>query len=93
MTLNVVRSGAAIKGGALARRGKLSLEQLIGGGTVLVGVGHMLFDADDFGLQDFDPLGELILRQGTQILLHEQGQRIARPAGEEVIVIHGGKQR
>jgi hypothetical protein len=93
LTLNVVRSGAAIKGGALARHGKLSLEQLIGGGSVFVDVGHMLLDADDFGLQSFDTLGELILRHWSQILLHEQGQWIAGPGGEEIVVIHGGKQR
>jgi hypothetical protein len=89
LALNVVRIRSAFKGAAANRAGDLSLEQLIGGGTMLVDGGAMRFDAGDFGFQYFDPLRQFVLRQRPQILLDEQGQRIARPAGEEIVVIHG----
>ena len=56
---------------------------------MLVDGGHMLLDSCDFTLQYFDALGELILRYRPQILPGQQGQRIAWPTGEEVVVIHG----
>jgi len=88
LTLNVVRSSAPIKGAASAGRGKLSLEQLIGGAAMLVDGGHVLFDPRDLGLQDFDAFGQFILGYRPQILLDEQGQGVLRPAGKEVILVH-----
>ena len=57
------------------------------------GVGQMLPDAGDLALEKLDPLIELINRQGAKVLFDEQGQGVARPAGEEVIVVHGRRNR
>ena len=49
----------------------------------------MLFDPGDFLPQQYDPLIELGHRQRPEILLADQGQRIGRPGGEEVVLVHG----
>ena len=66
----------------------LSLEQLIGGASVLVDGGHMLLDTRDFRLQQLDPLGQLVLGHRSKVLLDEQAQRVLRAAGEEVVLVH-----
>ena len=88
MTLNVVRSAAPIKGAVAAGRDRLSLEQFIGGVPVPCGIREMLLDAGDFRLERFDPLVQFVDGQRTEVLLDEQGQRILRPAGEEVVLVH-----
>ena len=88
MTLNVVRSAAPIKGAAAAGRNSLSLEQLIGGAAMAFSIGEVLLDARDFGFQCLDPLIQFADRQRTEILFDEQSQRILRPAGKEVILVH-----
>jgi len=53
-----------------------------------LGVGHMLLDPGDFGLEQLDPLLKLIDRKRPKVLLHNLGQRVLRPAGKEVILVH-----
>ena len=53
----------------------------------------MLFDTGDFALEQLDPLLKLIDGEWPQILLDQQRQRVLWPAGEEIIVIHGGAER
>ena len=53
-----------------------------------LGIGQMLLDPVDFALERFDPLLELIDRQWSKVLLDEQGQRVLRAAGKEVILVH-----
>ena len=60
---------------------------------MLGGVREMLLDAGDLDPEGLDPFIELIDRQGAKVLLDEQGQWVARPAGEEIIVVHGGRNR
>ena len=55
---------------------------------MLVDVRHVPFDAGDFGLERLDTLRQLILRQGAKVLLDEQGERVLRAAGEEVVLVH-----
>ena len=64
------------------------LEQLIGGAAVTRGIGHVGFDALDFGLQGFNPSLELVDRQRPKVLLGDLRQRVLRPAGEEVVLVH-----
>ena len=54
---------------------------------------QMLFHPGDLGLEDFDPLIELVDRQGAEILANEQGQRIAGLAREEIIFVHDFAKR
>ena len=71
----------------------LLLEQFVCSAAMAGGVSHMLLDTSDFGLEKLDPLLELVDGEWAKILLGEQRQRIGRPAGEEIIVIHGGWNR
>ena len=70
----------------------LFLEQLFGGRTMSRSGIHMRFDPCDFALQRLDPGGKFELRQGPEVLLHEQGQRVLRAAGKEVVLVHGGNR-
>ena len=88
MTLNVVVSEAPIKGAAARKAGGLSLEQGIGGTAMLLGRRDMRFDPGDLTLQDLDSFVELGDRNRTEVLLDQQGQRVARAAGEKVVVVH-----
>ena len=49
----------------------------------------MLLDAGDFRFQRLDPFVQLGDGDRTEVLLDEQGQRILRLAGKEVILVHG----
>lgn len=49
---------------------------------------QMLFHSGDLGLEDLDPLIELVNRKRSEILTNEQGQRVAGLAREEIIFIH-----
>lgn len=69
---------------------QLFFEQLVRRAAMTRGIGHMLLDTSDFGFEQLDPLLELVNRKWPQVLLRKQGKRILRPAGEEVIVVHGG---
>ena len=73
MTLNVVGSAAPIKGAGAINRGDLSLEQLIGGGAMLLNPVDMRLDPRDFALQRLDPLVELVDRDRVEILLDQLG--------------------
>ena len=53
-------------------------------------IGQMLLDPGYFALECLDPLIEFIDRQRAEVLLDEQGQRVLRLAGKEVILVHGG---
>ena len=64
------------------------LEQVFSGRSVGRDGLHMGFDPGNFGPQRFDPSRQLILRERAKILLEEQGQRILRLAGKEVILVH-----
>ena len=49
----------------------------------------MLLDPGDLLPQQLDPLVEFGDRQRPEILLADQGQRIGRPGGKEVVLVHG----
>jgi len=68
---------------------KLLFEQLVGGVTMAGGVGQMLFDPGDLLPENFDPLAQLVDRHRAEVLLDEQGQRVAGLAREEIIFVHG----
>jgi len=53
----------------------------------------MGLDALDLLLENLDPLLQLGDRQRPQVLPGNQGQRVLRLAREEVVFIHGGRQR
>ena len=72
---------------------QLFFEQFVGSAAMPGGIGHMLFDTGDFALEQLDPLLKLIDGEWPQVLLGQQGQRVLWPAGEEIIVIHGGAER
>ena len=55
---------------------------------MLVDCRHMRFDARDLALERFDAVGQFVLREWTEILLREFGQRIARLAGKEFVDVH-----
>ena len=101
---NVGLFRAAIKGCAMDRRHcerseaiqqqvGLFLEQLVRRAAMTSRVGHMCLDALDLAFECFDPRRELVDREGTEILLYEQRQRILWLAGKEVVVIHGRQNR
>ena len=69
-------------------RGSRLLEELFRGGAVGLGAGHVGFDPRDLFLQGFDPLLELVDRQGVEVLLLQLGKRILRPIGKELVQIH-----
>jgi len=96
-SLNVGLFGRPIKGkgqhwtqfvAAVLRR-PLFLEKLIRGRAVGRDCLHMRLDPGDFALQRSDPRVQLILRERPEVLLHEQGQRVLRLAGKEVVLVHG----
>ena len=53
-----------------------------------LGFGLMLLDTGDLGLEQGDPLLQLGHRKRPEILLADQGQRVLRPAGKEVVLVH-----
>lgn len=53
----------------------------------------MLLDPSDLAFQNLDPLLKLGDRQGPEVLADEQAERVARPAGEEIVVVHHVGQR
>lgn len=67
---------------------QLFLEQFVGSAAVPCGIGHMLLDAGDFALQRLDPGGQFVDGKRPEVLLDHLGQRILRPAGKEVILVH-----
>ena len=71
----------------------LFLEKLIGGAAVARGFDHMGFDPLDLSLEDLDPFGQFLDRQGSKVLLRDLRQRVLRPAREEIILVHGEAQR
>jgi hypothetical protein len=91
--LNVVGSEGPIKGLTAPPAINLSLEQLIGGISMLGGVGHMPLDAGNFAFENFDPFAQLVDRYWAEVLANEQGQRIAGLAREEIIFVHDCSER
>ena len=69
-----------------------SPEQLIGGASVGFGFGHVRFNAGNLTFKHCDPLFELGHRQRPQLLFARQGQRIDRPRGKEVVLIHAAQR-
>ena len=55
---------------------------------MLVDRRHMRFDARDLALERCDAFGKFVLREWTEILLREFGQRIARLTGKEFVDVH-----
>ena len=54
---------------------------------------QMLFHPGDLGLEDLDPLIELVNRKRAEVLTNEQGQRVAWLAREEIIFVHDFAKR
>jgi hypothetical protein len=71
----------------------LFLEKLIGGAAVARGFDHVGLNPLDLGLQDLDPLLELLDRQGPKVLLRDLRQWVLRPVREEIVLVHGEAQR
>lgn len=57
---------------------------------MLANISDMGLDPLDFLAEDGDPFRQLVERQRPQILLDGLGQRVLRPAGKEVILVHVG---
>ena len=55
-----------------------------------LGALHVRFDARDLGLQQLDPLLQLVDRHRIEVLLAESDQGIVRLAREEVFQVHAG---
>jgi hypothetical protein len=68
------------------------LEELFGGGPMVLRTSHMRFDAADLGLESLDPRLELLEGHGVEILLCKCDQRIVGLAREEVVQIHGSNR-
>ena len=66
----------------------LFLEQLVGRAAVAGRIGQMPLNPGDLALQGLDPFLQLVYRQRAKVLLDEQGQRILRLAGKEVVLVH-----
>jgi len=88
---NVGLFARAIKGKGGAGKAVCRLwlfEQLVGSAAMAGGVGHMLLDPGDLGLEGSDPFLELVDRQRAEILLQQQSQRVLGLAGKEVVLVH-----
>ena len=55
------------------------------------GTFNFLLNAGDLGVERFDPFFQLLDRKGIEILLEQQGERVARAPGKEFVQIHGWK--
>ena len=67
------------------------LEDVFRSAAVAGSIGHVLLDTGDFLSKPFDPLLQLVNRQGAKIFLGKHCQRALRAAGKEVVLVHRRK--
>src|SRR5205085_3829823 len=66
-------------------------EQLLCDRAMILGGGDLGADPGDLAFQSLDALLELLDRQRIEILLHQQGERVAGLAWEELVQVHGAE--